>query len=118
LDNQSQSDLRVFADWLEEGGDPVAEGVRWLADGNLAPTMFLVVPMIAWNIKVKGKSWLPDVVNRALTGKKGTTPVVYYYQPHNAAKVYHHALLYAARTYVALSPHVKDDLAWPRARNG
>lgn len=102
LADRSPFQMAVYADWLTEAGDPLAEGIRWLANEGKRPTVFTVVPMIAWNIRNSGPSYLPKEVREWME-----QPMRHVGRRSKTADVYHACLVDAARAYsTSLHPEV------------
>jgi hypothetical protein len=96
LADRSPFQMAVYADWLTEAGDPLAEGIRWLADEGKRPTVFTAVPMIAWNIRNSGPSHLPKQITEQLE-----KPIRHVGPRSKSSDVYYACLVDAARAYSA-----------------
>src|SRR5262245_41776375 len=100
LADRSPLQLAVFADWLTEAGDPLADGVRWLAQEGKRPSVITVVGLVVWNICRSGPSNLPEAVLERMEQPRRD------YQPGGqVADTYYASLLDAARAYlISLNP--------------
>lgn len=99
LENPSDAQLLVWADWLEENGDEACEGVRWLVETEKRPHNYLT--FFGWWLCVSPNGDFCHALSHSLASRMNC---VWHDEWHPkypvTANGYITALLDAARAYL------------------